>query len=86
VGRFHKYSFGNVLLIARARPDATYVAGYRAWNALGRYVRKGEKGILILAPIIGRKRGRDSDHANADAKDDKVLYGFRALRLGKIIS
>src|ERR1700678_334543 len=46
MSRFHNYSFGNVLEIARQRPDATRVAGLYAWNQLGRKVKKGEKGIL----------------------------------------
>jgi len=48
--RFHRYSAGNVFLIAVQRPDATRVAGYRTWQSLGRQVRKGEHGIRILAP------------------------------------
>jgi antirestriction protein ArdC len=45
---FHQYSLNNVLLILSQRPDATRVAGYRAWQALGRQVRTGEKGIHIF--------------------------------------
>jgi antirestriction protein ArdC len=56
-GRFHAYSFGNVLLIGAQRPDATRVAGYRTWQALGRQVRKGETGIRILAPRTGKCHG-----------------------------
>src|SRR3984885_5623574 len=56
MSRFHNYSFGNVLEIARQRPDATRVAGLYAWNQLGRKVRKGGKGIRILAPIMGIRR------------------------------
>lgn len=55
--RFHNYSFGNVLLIGAQRPDATRVAGYRTWQALGRQVRKGETGIRILAPRTGKCHG-----------------------------
>ncbi len=54
--RFHTYSFSNTLLIAAQRPDATTVAGYRAWQALGRQVDKGERGIGILAPVLRRPR------------------------------
>src|SRR5690349_10560235 len=50
--RFHSYSFGNVLLIAWQRPGATQVAGYRKWQEMGRQVRKGERGISILAPMV----------------------------------
>jgi DNA primase len=55
-GRFHRYSFTNTLLIATQRPDATAVAGYEAWRAMGRQVTKGEKGLAILAPIVRRTR------------------------------
>lgn len=51
MGKFHNYSFNNTLLIAMQRPDATLVAGFNAWkDKHGRMVRKGEKGIRILAP------------------------------------
>lgn len=56
MARFHSYSFGNILLINVQRPDATHVAGYNAWLRLHRYVRKGERGIAILAPMVSRKR------------------------------
>lgn len=72
MAQFHRYSFHNVCLIARQRPDATRVAGFHAWRKLGRFVRKGEKGIAILAPIVGRK---DADAADGDSK---TVVGFRA--------
>src|SRR3984957_9826432 len=59
MSRFHNYSLGNILEIARQRPDATRVAGMYAWNQLGRRVKKGERGIRILAPILGIKRKKD---------------------------
>jgi hypothetical protein len=46
MSRFHNYSFGNILEIARQKPDATRVAGMYAWNQLGRKVMKGEKGRM----------------------------------------
>ena len=55
IGRFHRYSLGNVLLIALQRPAASYVAGFHTWRRFGRSVKKGEKGILVLAPIFERK-------------------------------
>src|SRR6202043_460442 len=61
MGRFHTYSFGNILEIARQMPSATRVAGLYAWNQLGRKVKKGSKGIRILAPMIGTKRKKDKD-------------------------
>lgn len=51
MGRFHKYSFGNQMLIWIQHPGAAQVAGYKAWQKLGRQVRKGEKGIAILVPM-----------------------------------
>lgn len=49
---FHDYSFGNCLLIAHQRPDASRVAGFRKWQELGRQVRKGERAIRIMAPMV----------------------------------
>ncbi len=63
MGRFHNYSFGNILEIARQKPDATRVAGLYAWNQLGRKVMKGQKGIRILAPMIGSRRKRHRSRA-----------------------
>ena len=64
----------NVLLIALQKPNASYVAGFRTWNQLGRFVKKGEKGILILAPIVRRK----TDDSDDDEKDSSRIAGFRA--------
>jgi hypothetical protein len=51
MGRFHNYSFGNILEIARQKPDATRVAGLYAWNQLGRKVKKGEHGTRGCARL-----------------------------------
>src|SRR5438270_4620306 len=67
--RFHGYSLGNTLLIALQRPDATKVAGYRAWQEMGRQVRKGEKGIAILAPIVSRAKDTVTD-GSLDASEN----------------
>src|SRR6202167_2428823 len=78
MSRFHNYSFGNVLEIARQRPTATRVAGLYAWNQLGRKVKKGEKGIRILAPIIGIRRKKDEEAEKDITKQNtRVLVGFR---------
>lgn len=51
MSRFHRYSLNNVMLIHAQRPDATLVAGFNKWkNSFGRHVKRGEKGIQILAP------------------------------------
>jgi hypothetical protein len=80
MSRFHNYSFGNILEIARQRPDATRVAGLYAWNQLGRKVKKGEKGIRILAPIIGFRRKKDEEAKKSSdpaAINKPMLVGFR---------
>ena len=78
MSRFHNYSFGNVLEIARQRPNATRVAGMYAWNQLGRRVKKGEKGIRILAPIVGIKRKKDEEaEKDVTKQNTRILVGFR---------
>ena len=83
MAKFHTYSFGNIMLIARQKPDATNVAGLRTWNSLGRFVKRGEKGIFILAPMVGRRSPKDvaTDEPSADATTEgqRTLYGFRAV-------
>lgn len=70
MARFHRYSINNICLIASQRPTASRVAGFHTWRTLGRFVRKGEKGIAILAPIVGRKRDNGED-------ESKTVVGFR---------
>jgi hypothetical protein len=78
MGRFHTYSFGNILEIARQKPDATRVAGMYAWNQLGRKVKKGEQGIRILAPMIGVRRKKDEEaEKDIRTQNQAVLVGFR---------
>jgi len=82
MAKFHTYSFGNIMLIARQKPSASNVAGVRAWNSLGRFVRRGEKGILILAPLVGRKTKtvEEITRENGEEKNPQAqLYGFRAV-------
>jgi hypothetical protein len=64
-----RYSFGNQLLIAMQCPDATYVAGFRAFLDLNRCVRKGERAIRILAPMSIRTR--ENGAARREGKDDE---------------
>ena len=71
MSKFHNYSFNNTLLIAMQRPDATLVTGYRNWQSMGRQVKKGEKGITIIAqaPIKRKKEQSVMDH------DQKPVIG-----------
>lgn len=73
--KLHSYSFSNAMLIALQCPDATMVAGYRKWQDLGRQVRKGEKSIAILAPMVKKEEDEETGE-----KVRKVI-GFRAARV-----
>jgi len=72
---------------ALQKPTATRVAGIRTWNSLGRFVKRGEKGILILAPMVGRRAQRrdeiateiETSNAAEERKAEQELYGFRAV-------
>lgn len=78
--RFHRYSWGNTLLIALQQPAATQVAGFHAWLRLGRHVRKGEKGIAILAPVVHRARVKDEETG-----DEAIVTGApRAFRIAHV--
>jgi antirestriction protein ArdC len=69
--RFHRYSYANALLIVAQRHDATRVAGFVTWRRLGRTVRKGEKAIWILAPMVVQD--------DTDAEKDRGVRGFRTV-------
>jgi len=71
------------MLIALQRPEASLVAGFHRWKEQGRWVKKDEKGIAILAPMIGRKKKDDDSNGQAIESDDtndsqvRVVRGFR---------
>ncbi len=57
MSRFHSYSYNNTILIHMQMPSATHVAGFNKWkNQFGRHVKKGEKGLTIIAPTPFKKR------------------------------
>jgi hypothetical protein len=77
--RFHRYSFGNCALIRLQCPDATRVAGFNAWKRLGRSVKKGEKGIVVLAPAGPGRREVERQDGTVDEKTwlrFRVAYVF----------
>jgi antirestriction protein ArdC len=74
IGRFHKYSLHNVMLIVLQKPAATHVAGFHTWHKLGRHVRKGEKGITIFAPLLLRKRAPEN---GTEQTAEEMLLGYR---------
>jgi antirestriction protein ArdC len=75
---FWNYSWGNQMLIWRQRPDATYIGGFHTWLKCGRYVRKGEKGIAILAPMFFRDKVKAQDGTETETERIwfKVVYVF----------
>ena len=78
MSRFHNYSFGNVLEIARQMPTATRVASFWTWKNLGRSVNAGAKGIRILPPIVGVRRKKDKEaEKDITKQNERVLLGFR---------
>ena len=78
MGKFHNYSLGNAIMIGFQKPDATKVAGFRAWQKLGRHVKKSEKGIYqgewrswrlhreAVAFVVCQGIGLDTNGASSD--------------------
>jgi len=80
VSRFHRYSFGNCMMIAMQRPDATHVAGFHRWKSLGRRVKKGEHGIAILAPLVKRRKVEvEQSDGTTETQQAQSLFGFRVV-------
>jgi len=95
--KFHSYSLGNLLLIGAQAPQATRVAGFGTWQSVGRQVRKGERGIAILAPCTYRPKAAKraepaapaghepattcSGGAAPDAGGKKQVRGFRVVHV-----
>ncbi|QOJ14844.1 MAG: DUF1738 domain-containing protein [Planctomycetia bacterium] len=76
LAKFHRYSFGNVMLILSQKPDATHIAGFNTWKQIGRFVKKGEKGIVIIAPMVIRNR---DDQPKEGEQQDKPMLRFRGV-------
>jgi len=77
--RFHPYSFHNQLLIAWQRPEATRVAGFRKWLELGYCVRKGERGVRILAPCPPSKKAVERWRARGADPHSEPRTHFRSV-------
>ena len=67
---FYNYSINNSILIYRQCPKATFVAGFNKWKSLGYMVRKGEKGLAILIPLIKKVKDKKGEEKNQ-------IYGFK---------
>lgn len=81
LAKFHRYSFGNVLLILSQMPAATHVAGFGTWKQMGRFVKKDEKGIVIIAPMsIRPKEDKPAPPQGQEQSDRaKPILRFRGV-------
>ena len=81
--RFHDYSFANTGSSGRSHLARGFtpsrVAGYRAWQQLGRQVRRGERGLQILAPII--RKVTPEDEAREEEKEERRVVGYRVVHV-----
>ena len=66
MSKFREYSWNNQLLIMLQKPDATRVMGFVSWKELGRWVKKGERGITILAPGFPHKPKPEEEEEEED--------------------
>ena len=71
-GGLARLSLNNQLLVALSCPDATFVAGFKAWLALGYCVRKGETAIRIIAPVP--IKNRDDDRQSDEDAQPRLLF------------
>lgn len=89
MSKFYNYSFNNLILIAMQKPDASLVAGYSAWQKqFGRHVKKGEKGIKILAPMFRKRKVDEEEKTVTESaegqteeteKIEKVITAFKVV-------
>ena len=92
MAKFPRYSVNNTMLIMMQRPDAQLCQSFTGWKQMGRYVKKGEKGISILAPApykIEREqtkldeKGRLVFDADGEPVKEKVEVTIRAFKVVK---
>ena len=84
--KFRQYSLNNTILIFTQRPNASRIAGYRLWQQLGRQVKKGEKGIEIIAPssfkrTIREKRIDPDTQQEVMGADGKPVFTEREIQI-----
>ncbi len=81
LAKFHDYSLNNSVLIAMQMPEATRVASYRSWKRdFGRHVRRGERGIEVLVPMVVKRKEADSEEVPQDdgeTAERRKLVGFK---------
>jgi antirestriction protein ArdC len=75
LSHFHNYSWANCLLIWTQAPEATRVAGFHTWKSLGRFVKKGQTGIRILAPLMHKVEEEKNDNTERVSRP----FGFKTV-------
>ena len=80
MAKFHNYSIGNQILIMIQRRDASHVAGFNTWKDLGRWVKRGEKGIAILAPMMPPKPKKEELEAEEEEIQLAPVY-FKVVHI-----
>jgi antirestriction protein ArdC len=77
MAKFRAYSVTNLLLILSQRPNAERVAGYKTWQSFGRQVKRGEKGIMVIAPQFQKRS--DNDKGVTEKEEIRSVASFRAV-------
>mgnify|MGYP000015413886 CR=1 FL=1 len=77
MARFHNYSVNNSMLIFMQRPNATYISSFSGWKSIGRKVKKGEKGIRIIAPVTIKVRQKSDEENQESPEEQEKLVAFR---------
>ena len=77
--RFHSYSFSNQILIFCQRKNASHVAGFNTWKSLGRFVKKGAKGIAIIAPCSRTQTVTQTGENGNETSEEVKLRRFRVV-------
>ena len=78
MARFHNYSVNNSMLIFMQRPNATYISSFSGWKSIGRKVKKGEKGIRIIAPVMIKIRQKSDEEKQESTEEQEKLVAFRS--------
>lgn len=81
MSKFHDYSIGNIILIGMQKPEAQRVAGFQTWKKLGRWVKKGEKGIAIMAPMMPPKAKKEEDEEEEEKKVALAPVFFKVVHV-----
>lgn len=77
MGKFHNYNLGNAILIGFQKPNATHVAGFRTWQKLGRHVKRNEKGIAIMAPVVWRRKVTPANDEDEEERKEETALAFK---------